>query len=161
MATLVQQVDNAVYVEPLIRDSLERIKKRIIEQMAANNRNASGKSVKSLRVETTGVDGVLWGKRNFMVMETGRKGGRVPYGFTSIIAQWIQDKGISVFNRPHSAAWFIARKIAKEGTSLHRMGVQQDIYSKVIREEFEKLTKTIGVRFGSFINYVNAEYAKT
>lgn len=161
MATLVQQVDNAANVEPLIKESLEKIQHRIVQQMAANRRNASGKSVASLKVETTGAWGVLWGSQSFKAMERGRKGGATPRGFVGIIAQWIQDKGISVHNNQHSAAWFIARKIAKEGTSLFRMGKRQDIYSKAIAEEFDVLTEKLGVRFGSAIDYVNAEYAKT
>lgn len=160
MATLVQQIDNAANVQPLIKESLEKIQMRIVQQMAANNRNASGRSVASLRVETTGASGTLWGSKSFKVMERGRRGGAIPRGFVGIISQWIKDKGISVYNTPHSAAWHIARKIATDGTRLsHRP--PQDIYSKAIAEEFDILTEKLGVRFGSAINYVNAEYAKT
>ena len=161
MATLVQQIDNAANVEPLIKESLQKIQQRIVQQMSANKRNASGRSVASLRVETTGANGTLWGSSSFKAMETGRRGGAVPRGFVGIIAQWIQDKGISVYNNPHSAAWHIARKIAERGTTLFPKGKPQDIYSKAIAEEFDALTEKLGVRFGSAINYVNAEYAKT
>lgn len=161
MATLVQQIDNAANVQPLIKESLERIQARIVSQMSANKRNASGKSVGSLRIETTPVSGTLWGSSSFKFMETGRKGGAIPRGFSYIIAKWIQDKGISVYNTPHDAAWHIARKIAERGTTLFPKGKPQDIYSKAIADEFEILTEKLGVRFGSAINYVNAEYAKT
>lgn len=65
-------------IQGIIKLHLENVKAKIANQMAANNRNASGRSVASLTVEVTGNIGVLWGSKSFLAMEHGRKGGKVP-----------------------------------------------------------------------------------
>lgn len=46
-------------IQGIIKLHLENVKAKIANQMAANNRNASGRSVASLTVEITGNVGVL------------------------------------------------------------------------------------------------------
>lgn len=169
MPSLSTQVNNASNVKLLITQSLNHIKNVIIMRMAANRRNASGRSVASLRVETTPTSGTLWGNRAFMVMERGRKGGKVPRGFVGIIAQWIVDKGISVSHHRggsrqtqiRSVAYLMARKIRNSGTGLYINHTTQDIYSQAINREFGELTQKIMVQFGSFVSYINQDYANT
>lgn len=141
-------------IQGIIKLHLENVKTKIANQMAANNRNASGRSVSSLTVEVTGNIGTLWGSKSFLAMEHGRKGGKVPMGFVGIIRQWIIDKGISVAPIPaktnrailspeergiRSMAGAIAHKIMKEGTRLYRDGGYNDIYTTAVNEELELL----------------------
>lgn len=139
----------------IINEELERAKEIIIQHIWANGQNASGKTVKSLRVEVTEEGGTLYGRNFFGTMETGRRAGKIPYGFTGIIAQWMKDKGIHgtpiayKTNIAHkytpqergdmSMASAIAHTIATNGTKLHRDGGRADVYSNVIPETMERL----------------------
>ena len=55
----------------ILRQHLTNIKNRIAERMAASHRNASGRSVASLKVEVGDGHAVLWGAKSFLVMEKG------------------------------------------------------------------------------------------
>lgn len=139
----------------IINEELERAKEIIIQHIWANGQNASGKTVKSLRVEVNEEGGTLYGRNFFGTMETGRRAGKIPYGFTGIISQWMKDKGIHgtpiayKTNGTHkytpqergdmSMASAIAHTIATKGTKLHRDGGRADVYSNVIPETMERL----------------------
>ena len=130
------------------------------------NTHASGRTSASLRVVMTNTGGEIWGRRYFRGVEQGRAGGRVPRNFTSIIQQWIIDKGLTPqaipYKRKPSANWqpkytpeerglramasAIAHTIAKSGTSLYRSGGRKDIFTNVIEEnkpDILKITKKI------------------
>lgn len=141
-------------IQEIIKRHLENVKTKIVKQMAENKRNASGRSVASLTVEVAGNIGTLYGSKSFLVMEHGRKGGKVPKGFVDIIRQWIIDKGIAVTPIPaktsrailtpeergiRSLAGAIAHKIMKEGTRLYRDGGYNDIFTSAVNEELELL----------------------
>jgi hypothetical protein len=136
----------------IVVDELEALKLRIIDNIRSKGRNASGRTIQSLRV-VAGDDGVaLFGRSAFGTMETGRKAGKVPFGFRDIILQWMEDKGISgapiPYVRKPSAKWqpkytpkergdmslagAIAATIKKKGSKLHRDGGDNEIYSKEI-----------------------------
>lgn len=140
----------------IIREEAERAKQLIIQHIIANGQNASGRTVKSLEVEQPSEEEViLWGHKPFGVMETGRKSGKIPYGFRDIILQWMQNKGVHgqplpyKTNRPHkytpeqrgdmSMAGAIARSIATKGSKLHRDGGRADVYSNVIPDTMERI----------------------
>ena len=148
----------------IINDHVLKIKADIEENMKKYRRNASNRSVKSLKVETQ-EDGqghehvILWGNSSFLVMERGRAGGRVPKSFYQIIRQWIIDKGIKVrqipykTDRPHKytvkerslniAAGVIAYNIMKYGTRLHRDQDFDDIFTSSIEREIEQMQQDI------------------
>lgn len=141
-------------VQEMIRLHLENVKSKIVQAMADNQRNASGRSVASLSIEVSGNKGVLYGSKSFLVMERGKKPGKVPYRFRDIIKQWIIDKGISVTPIPtkkrqskytpherglNSMAGAIAYKIMKEGTKLHRDNGYNDIFTSAVRNELKVL----------------------
>lgn len=139
----------------IINEELERAKEIIIQHIWANGQNASGKTVKSLRVEVNEEGGTLYGRNFFGTMETGRRAGKIPYGFTGIIAQWMKDKGIHGTPIAYktkgahkytpqergdmSMASAIAHTIATKGTKLHRDGGRADVYSNVIPETMKRL----------------------
>lgn len=130
---------------------LERLKERIIENHKRAGQVASGRTMRSMKVETLPNGGRLIGRFPFATLETGRKGGAVPKGFVGIIRQWMMDKGIKAEPIPYKRkitansiwqprytpqergnmrlAYLIAHKIAREGTKLYRQGGRSDIYS--------------------------------
>ena len=132
----------------ILAEELEVLKKAIIAHHVAAGQKASGRTIASMRVEASENEGSLWGRQAFGVLETGRRGGKVPMGFEKVIRQWMKDKGLRAepipykTDRPHkytpqergemSMSYLIARKIRKEGTRLFRMGGRSDIYSEEV-----------------------------
>lgn len=147
----------------VLRQELEALKQKIIAQHIAAGQKASGRTIASIHVEVKESDqedeGILFGRNAFGTLETGRKPGKVPYNFVSIIRQWMSDKGIAAppipykTDRPHkytpeergaqSMAYLIARKIKKQGTSLFRSGGRADIYSNVIPDATERIKQKV------------------
>lgn len=138
----------------ILTKHLENVKAKITQTMAYYNRNASGRSVGSLTISVDGNVGILYGSPSYLVMERGKKPGRVPFGFRDIIKDWIIAKGISVTPIPskrrdtkytpherglNSLAGAIAYKIMKEGTKLHRDNGYNDIYTTAVREELKAM----------------------
>ena len=146
-------------------DELHKLLDKMVAEMRQNlaktNTNASGRTSASLRVVMTDTGGQIWGRRYFRGVEQGRAGGRIPRNFTSIIEQWIIDKGLTPsaipYKRQPSANWSpkytpderglrqmasaIAHTIAKSGTSLYRSGGRKDIFTNVIGENKNDLKK--------------------
>lgn len=120
---------------------------------------ASGRTIASLRVEVSDDGGVLFGRMAFGALETGRRGGRVPKGFYHIILQWVKDKGISVEN-PKTFAWFVSRKIAREGTSLFRSGGRADIYSNEIPKATDNVLNRIRGLLSDSVESINLNSSK-
>ena len=159
-------------IQDILKRHLENVKAKIERQMAANNRNASGRSVRSLSIEVDGTVGILYGARQFLVMERGRKGGKVPRGFVGIIRQWIIDKGIAVAPIPsktnravlspeerglRSFAGAVAHKIMKDGTTLHRSGGYNDIFTSAVKEELQALASEVILTSADSIAKINKE----
>lgn len=65
-------------VQEILTRHLENVKSKVAQAMADNNRNASGRSVASLRVEVSGNVGTLYGSKSFLVMERGKKPAKCP-----------------------------------------------------------------------------------
>lgn len=146
-------------------DELHRILDKMVAEMRDNlantKTNASGRTSASLRVVITNTGGEIWGRRYFRGVEQGRAGGNVPRNFTSIIEQWIIDKGLTYsaipYKRKPSAKWqpkytpeerglrqmasAIAHTIEKSGTSLYRRGGRKDIFTNVIEKNKTDILK--------------------
>ena len=129
---------------------LERCKEDIETNMETQNVNASGRTVGSLAVvsDTDGLRLGLFGNTHAPLgtLEVGRAGGRVPAGFYQIIKQWTREKGIyfATESERGTFAYFVARKIAREGTQRHRLPV--DVYStpaKAARNEIESVLRSM------------------
>ncbi|MDR1544782.1 MAG: hypothetical protein LBS50_10345 [Prevotellaceae bacterium] len=146
---------------------LEELKQRISANIQVSGRSASGRSAQSLVVETTEKGAVLKGRRAFGTLETGRKSGKVPYNFKSIILQWMRDKGIKGTSIPYlrtpserwqpkytpqergdlSLAGAITHKIRTEGTTLFRSGGASDIYTQEIPKTIAEIQNEIRTFF--------------
>ena len=129
---------------------LERCKSDIETNMETQNVNASGRTVGSLAVvsDDKGLRLGLFGNNHAPLgtLEVGRAGGRVPAGFYQIIKQWTRDKGLQFGTETERGtfAYFVSRKIAREGTQRHRLPV--DVYStptKAARNEIESILRNM------------------
>lgn len=138
----------------VISEELNSLKQRIIDNHLKAGQKASGRTIASLRVEMGDDEGTLFGRKAFGTLETGRRGGRVPKGFYQIILEWVKDKGISV-EKPKTFAWFVARKIAREGTMLYRQGGRADIYSNEIPQTIDSIESRIMGRLGASVKHIN------
>lgn len=146
----------------IISEELNILRLRIIDNMKRNKQVVTGKTAQSLVVDVDEWGGRLMGNVPVIpTLETGRKAGRVPRGFASIIYQWIQDKGIHgdpipyVRNGKHkysaqergdrSMAAAIAYTIKTKGSRLHRTGGRNDVYSTEIPKTIAALHDRLGL----------------
>ena len=122
---------------------LEKLKADIQAAMVANNINASGRTSASLAVvEYEGGAKLVAGAGNrapLPTLEIGREGGRVPKGFYQILVQWSIDKGIAFSSERerHTFAYFLGKKIAREGTARHAVHV--DVYSTLTQQAADEI----------------------
>ena len=153
----------AVVPRIILQEELEALRPNIISNHTRAGQKASGRTAASLHVEVSEDGGVLYGRKPFGTLETGRKAGRVPQNFQQIIIKWMADKGIKpapipyLTNRPHKytpeqrgvlrMSYFVAKKIRETGTKLFRDGGRADIYSP----EIEKTVRAIESRMLSLI----------
>lgn len=146
--------DPRAEIKGILGEELESLRQRIIENHIRAGQKASGKTISSLRVDVNDNQGTLFGRQAFGVLETGRKPGKVPKGFYQIIQQWVKDKGIQVEN-PKSFAYLVARKIAREGTELHRQGERADIYSPEIEKTTQEIMNRAFAVFKDDVTHIN------
>lgn len=148
-----------VRARTILAEEFEELKSNILSHYLSSGQKASGRTGESLRVEVSEDEGTLFGRKAFGILETGRKAGKVPTGFQSIIRQWMADKGLKAdpipykTNRQHkyteqergdrSLAFLIARKIRREGTRLFREGGRNDIYSNEIPKTKENIMRRL------------------
>lgn len=138
-------------VRNIVSSHLNAIKDGIALRMEQMGRNASGSTVRSMVVNTSDSGGTLEGSKSFMYLEHGRGPGKVPKGFYEIIKDWVIAKGISYQNMipkngtPEQGlarlSGAIAHSIITKGTRLYRDNEYNDIYSSLIEQEVELLSK--------------------
>ena len=164
---------SAPFIQRVIQDTLENIRGRMIERMDSRGRTTSGASNRSLTITMRNDNGgVLTGSGSWLAMERGRKGGRVPKNFFSLIRQWVVQKGIAVKPIPYkrssrgiglspqerglrALSGAIAYTIMKKGTRLHRTGGFDNIYSTPIQEALEVMHKDLHVYVGEVVNTIH------
>lgn len=129
----------------VIADELQRLAQRISDNIERNGQRASGKTQASLEVVDDGDAVALLGRKAFGVMETGRRGGRVPRNFADILLQWSIDKGIPFDSdrERKSFAYLLAKKIQKEGTQLFRDKGRTDVYSNEIPKTINNIARKL------------------
>lgn len=141
---------------------LERAKADIQAQMQAKRINASGRTSASLRVEDYGegmrLVGGGQGAAPVPTLEIGREGGNVPQGFYQIIKQWSRDKGIQFSRESERStfAYFLARKIAREGTARHKS--HEDVYSSVVTQAVADISQALKGVVGRSISSIKTNF---
>lgn len=115
----------------ILNDEIEKIKQDLIEKHIELKMKASGDWINGLNVQSNGLTATLYGKPYTEQLVNGRPNGKFPP--ISAIRQWIVDKNITPFDKISisSLAFFIARKIAREGTKSFKKG-GTDLVSSVI-----------------------------
>lgn len=141
-------------LQTIIKEELKRAKAEIGDNMRMYGRNASGKSVKGLKVRVSNTTGYIDAPESWNWMERGRGpgGGGVGWAIYNAIRKWIIDKGISVRSKRkspskqlHDTAWAISHSIINNGTRLHREyingGTWQNIYTAPVKRAQERIAK--------------------
>lgn len=130
----------------IILRELRSLAQRIAENIRRNGQTASGRSERSLIVEDEGESIVLYGRKAFGTLETGRRGGRVPRNFASILFHWSLDKRIQFSDERErwSFAYALSKRIQKEGTLLNKQGGRADVYSNEIPVTLERINQSLG-----------------
>ncbi|MDR0687839.1 MAG: hypothetical protein LBF55_04015, partial [Prevotellaceae bacterium] len=146
-------------ISEILREELDTLLRDIIARHEAAGQVASGRTRDSFEVAVEGLHGSIMGyKWPGPVLETGRKGGKVPYGFKNIIREWIVAKGLRFTDEKQLDRWAaaIAWKIAREGTKLYRSGGHEDIFETPFEEFKERLAARIAVFYAA--EAVNSVY---
>ena len=134
-------------IDEYIQQRLENLKAEILANMEAKKINASGRTASSFRVEKYDngfrLIGGGEGAAPLFTLEVGRPAGKTPFGFTSILAQWSRDKGITFATERerNTFAYFLGKKIAKEGTKRNKQN--EDIYSSAVKSAVEDISKQL------------------
>lgn len=137
-------------IRDIIREELEALRERIIENMSAAGQHATGKTRDSLQVEIGELSGVLTGRRAFATLERGsrpwsKQPKRVPKFFADLIGEWIEAKGLDL-NK-----WAVARTLIREGSKLYRTGGREDIYSPEIEKAGMAIADRVVERYSVLI----------
>ena len=136
-------------IDEYIQQRLENLKTEILANMETKKMNASGRTAASFRVEKYDSGFRLIGGGDgaapIFTLEVGRPAGKIPFGFTSILAQWSRDKGIVFASEKerNTFAYFLGQKIAKEGTQRHKQSV--DVYSTAVKSAVDDISKQLFV----------------
>nr|DAN89898.1 MAG TPA: hypothetical protein [Caudoviricetes sp.] len=167
-------------VKKILAEEIDALRKRIIANIQASGEVASGRTMDSLRVEANEQEGILWGRKAFGTLETGRKGGKIPAGFVLTLSEWIKNKRIPVSPMPYkrkpsekwkpkyspqergymSFAGALAHTIKTKGTSLYRSGGRSDIYSNEIPITIENISNRILKSFETEVEHININASK-
>ena len=137
-------------VNEILKEELEELRYDIIRQSQREEAWATGDTAKEYEV-IVGDDGhgQLAGLPYAGILQTGRKPGKVPYGFKEIILRWIKAKGLQPKDRQtfERMAASIAWVIHKKGTRLHQDGTERDIFDTPLADFTERLTDRLSVYY--------------
>lgn len=125
-------------IRQILREELEALRSRIIENMSKADQIVTGKTRDSMQVQVRDNAGVLTGRRAFATLETGscpwsRKPKRVPKFFADLIGEWIEARGLDL------NPWAVAHTIIHKGSKLYREGGRSDIYSPELQKTIDRI----------------------
>ncbi len=133
----------------------EILRKRIVEEMAARGKNASGKTAAGLQIIVADNGFKLIDTNgNFYFVEYGSAPHKNQQGgpgttLAAIIKKWIQAKGITVQGNENSVAYAIAMQLKRKGSKQYQNGkpagiikaaMNKDYTDRLINEISKKLT---------------------
>ena len=128
----------------IILEELSQLRASILQNLARYNRNATGETARSLRIQLNPDGGTLFGRNHFYTLEVGRGPTRNITPSTPTLREriyaWIQAKGVHVDGYTDlSLSYAIAKTIHKLGTKLFRDKKMQDIYSTALDEAIKRI----------------------
>jgi len=128
-------------IDSFIRDA----KDDLIQGQITKGIKASGKSAKLLTTRVESQEGIFTrgmlvdGSGYFPYQEFGRGPGKVPYGFSKIIYDWLQYQKYGLHYNSDAQRWFIAyrisQKIARQGTLTYRTNRRTNLISDVLKQQ--------------------------
>ena len=132
----------------IILEELSQLRASILQNLARYNRNATGETARSLRIQLNPDGGTLFGRTFFDTLEVGRGPtiNPTPHNPTlqQRILQWIEAKGVYADNMSNvSLSWAISKKIHKMGTKMFRDKKVQDIYSTALHEAIKNINRRL------------------
>ena len=129
---------------------IDDVKKRHISA----GQRVTGKTIDSLKRKSIGINHqVIEGNEYIGVLETGRKGGKIPRDFINILRNWANAKGITFENDKKATSWlkYQAWKISKFGTKQYISKQRIDIFTTPFEDLKKNLSKDLSVGIKSEI----------
>lgn len=129
----------AISTAQIITDWLEAARLYLVADLETNNRNATGKTSRSLRVVVVSDQTQqLLGNENVFATFTGRGPGKMPP--LNKIIEWCVARNI-----PRNRAWIIAKNISLVGTEIFRKGgmTKNAILDVTSKENVAKLVEQL------------------
>ncbi len=133
----------------------EILRKRIVDEMTARGKNASGKTAAGLQiiVSDNGFK-LIDNKGNLHYAEYGsapHKDKRVSHGFAEIIKQWIKTKGLTVQGNENAVAFAIAMQLKRKGSRQYQSGIPAGIIQAAMNKDYtdrliNEISKQLTVR---------------
>lgn len=137
-------------IAQILREELLGLQQRIAANIINTGRQATGKTIKSMRVQVSQLSGVLTGRQAFSTLERGsrpwtRQYSRPPRWFAELIQEWIDAKRLDL------NAYAVASNLMRKGSDLYRAGGNAtDVYT----EEIPKTLRNIGARLADRYGYL-------
>lgn len=126
----------------LLKGVLDEMVEAIRQEQSDKRMRASGNSADSLRVVTTPDGGDIVGSSYFYFQQHGRGPGKFPP--IQNIQDWIEARGITPEGiTTRSLAYLIARKIATEGSRIHRGEADGMDFTKIVDDGSKKATEEL------------------
>ena len=127
-------------------------KLKVVSNILKTKKNRSGKTVRSIRVDTQNQDLIVWGRENFHNMETGispAEAKQNDFAFLKAkIWDWSKYLPLDFTNGQRAKFSFnVSNSLQKKGSLLFQQGGRKDIYSN----EEEALLKNISDKVGQII----------
>lgn len=144
-------IDNQKVLDEIGQKLVSAIRQKMVEEGVV----ASGRLRDSIeyRVDDTGLK--ILADDYFPYAENGRESGKIPYDFNSILAKWVENKGINVpdrFKNAYQFGWAIAMKIKKYGSMRYRNHNPVDLIEEPINSVIEEVTDLLSRYFLQTIN---------
>lgn len=147
-----------------IEEILQQLKSEILTQYEAKNLKASGNFARQLHIlKKSDNHYQVIAPHYVYTFEHGRKAGKVPKAFASIIYKWSEDKGITFANDKQRTrfAFAVANKISKQGTSQYRNNTNRgQIYTPAINKAITEIQEAFKEELMTKVNTIFKEWNK-
>lgn len=147
-----------------IEEILLQLKSEVLAQYEAKGLKASGNFARKFEViKKSDTHYQVLAPYYVYTFEHGRKPGKVPQGFASIIYKWSEDKGISFANDKQRSrfAFAVAKKISKFGTSQYLNNTNKgQIYTPAINKAIDEIQEQFKDELMTKVNTIFKEWNK-